>query len=83
MCLLNTQCSAPHVDVEGLWFVDLEASRPGTVGGVHETHTQQLVVVIPRPVKHNAGARQGGDVTLRIGRALGGMHYLVASEKQL
>ncbi len=64
-------CSSPHVDVKGLGFVDLEASRPGAVGGVHEAHTQQLVIVIAGPVEDNAGARQGGDVTLRVGRTLG------------
>lgn len=69
-------CSSPHVDMEGLGFVDLEASRPGTVGGVHEAHTQQLVVVITWPVENNTGARQGGDVTLRVGGTLGKIFYI-------
>lgn len=50
---------SPHVDVERLRFVDLEASGPGAVGDVHETHTQQLVVVISGPVEDDAGSRQG------------------------
>lgn len=62
--------------MKGFGFVDLEASRPGAVGGVHEAHTQQLVVVVAGPVEDNAGARQGGDVTLRVGRTLGQMYSL-------
>lgn len=65
--------------MKGLGFVDLEASRPGAVGGVHEAHTQQLVVVVAGPVEDNAGARQGGDVTLRVGRTLGQMYSLMTS----
>lgn len=64
-------CSLPHVDVKGLGFVDFEASRPGAVGGIHEAHTQQLVIVIAWPVEDDTGARQGGDVTLWVGCALG------------
>lgn len=64
-------CASPHVDMKRLGFVDLEASRPGTVGGIHETHTKELVVVVAGPVENNAGAWQGGDVTLWIGRTLG------------
>lgn len=63
--------------MEGLGFVDLEASRPGTAGGVHEAHTQQLVVVIAWPVENNTGARQGGDVTLRVGGTLGQIFSLM------
>lgn len=61
---------SPHVDVEGLGDVDLKASRPRTVGGVHEPHAQQLVIVVAGPVEDHAGARQGGDVPVWIGRAL-------------
>lgn len=60
----------PHVDMERLGLVNLEASRPGAVGVVHETHAQQLVVVVPGPVEHHAGAGQCGDVALWVGRAL-------------
>lgn len=60
----------PHVDVKRLGDVDLEASGPGTVGCVHESDTQQLVVVVTGPVEDHAGAWQGGDVALRIGCAL-------------
>lgn len=63
-------CGSPHVDVEWLWFVDLKAPRPGTVGSVHEAHTQQLVVVITGPVEDDVGAGQGGDVSLWVGRTL-------------
>lgn len=63
--------------MKGLEFVDFEASRPGAVGGVHEAHTQQLVIVIAGPVEDNAGAWQGGDVTLRVGRTLGQMYLLM------
>lgn len=59
-------CGSPHVDVKGLGLVDLEASRPGAVRGVHEAYAQQLVVVIAGPVEDNAGSRQRGDVTLRV-----------------
>lgn len=65
--------------MKGLGFVDFEASRPGAVGGVHEAHTQQLVIVIAGPVEHNAGAWQGGDVTLGVGRTLGQMYSLITS----
>lgn len=65
--------------MEGLWFVDLKASRPGAVGGVHEAHTQQLVVVITGPVEDNAGARQGGDVSLWIGSTLQQTYSLMAA----
>lgn len=61
---------APHVDVEGLGLVDLEAARPGAVWDVHESHAEQLVVVVAGPVEDHAGARQGGDVPLRVLRAL-------------
>lgn len=61
---------SPHVDVEGLVLVDLEASGPGAVGRVHQSHAQQLVVVVARPVEDRAGARQGWDVALWIGCAL-------------
>lgn len=64
-------CGSPHVDVEGLGLVDLEASRPGAVGRVHEAHAQQLVVVVARPVEDDAGAWQRGDVALWVGCALG------------
>lgn len=60
----------PHVDVKGLGDVDLEAPRPGAVGRVHEPDTQQLVVVVAGPVEDHAGAWQGGDVALWVGRAL-------------
>ena len=62
----------PHVDMEGLGLVDLEPSRPGAVGRVHEADAQQLVVVVPGPVEDHAGTRQGGDVALRVGWALAG-----------
>lgn len=69
--MMNQHCGlSPHVDVKGLEDVDLEASRPGAVGCVHEPHTQQLVVVIPGPVEDHAGAWQGGDVALWVGGAL-------------
>lgn len=63
----------PHVDVKRLGDVDFEASRPGAVGRVHESDTQQLVVVVTGPVEDHAGAWQGGDVALWIGCALGQM----------
>lgn len=63
--------------MEGLWFVNLKASRPGAIGGVHETHTEQLVVVIAGPVEDNAGAWQGGYVTLWVGRTLGQVYLLI------
>ena len=69
--MLMPESVSPHVDVEGLGFVDLEASRPGAVGSVHEANTQQLVIVVSGPVEDDAGAWQGGDVTLWIGRTLG------------
>ena len=50
--------------MEGLGLVDLEAAGPGAVLGVHEAHTQKLVVVIPGPVEDHTGTRQGGDVAL-------------------
>lgn len=56
--------------MKGLGFVDFKASRPGAVGSIHEAHTQQLVIVVAWPVEDDAGARQGGDVTLWVGRAL-------------
>lgn len=65
-----TEALIPHVDMERLGLVDLEASRPGAVGVVHESHTQQLVIVVPGPVEHHAGARRCGDVALWVGRAL-------------
>ena len=70
-------CWAPHVDVEGFWLVDLEASRPGAVGCVHEPHTEQLIVVIPGPVEDHTGAWRRGDVVLWVGCALGNhSHYV-------
>ena len=60
----------PHVDVERLGLVDLEASGPGAVSVVHEAHTQQLVVVIPGPVEHHTGAGWRRDVALGVSRAL-------------
>lgn len=63
----------PHVDVKRLGDVDLEASGPGTVGRVHESDTQQLVVVVTGPVENHAGAWQGGDVALWVGCALSHM----------
>lgn len=63
----------PHVDVEGLGFVDFEASGPGAVHIVHDAHAQQLVVVAAGPVEDHAGARQGGDVALWVGGGLGHM----------
>lgn len=60
----------PHVDVEGLWFVDFEASGPRALHVVHDAHAQQLVVVAAGPVEDHAGARQGGDVALRVGGGL-------------
>lgn len=59
--------------MKGLRLVDLKASRPGAVGRVHEANTQQLIIVIAGPVENNAGARQGGDVTLWVGCTLGQM----------
>lgn len=72
-------CNSPHVDVKGLGLVDLEAPGPGAVGGVHASHTQQLVIVVAGPVEDDAGARQGGDVTLRVGRTLGQMYSLMTN----
>lgn len=63
----------PHVNVERLGDVDLEAPRPGTVRRVHESDTQQLIIVIPGPVEDYVGAWQGGDVAFWIGCALGRM----------
>lgn len=63
-------CDSPHVDVERLELVDLEASGPGAVGRVQESNTQQLVVVVSGPVEDDAGAGQGGDVTLWVGGPL-------------
>lgn len=60
----------PHVDVEGLWFIDFEASGPGAVLVVHDANAQQLVVVAAGPVEDHTGARQGGDVALRVGGGL-------------
>ena len=56
--------------MEGIILVDFKASRPNTVGNVHQSDTQQLIVVIPRPVEHHAGTRKGGNVTFRIGCSL-------------
>lgn len=69
----------PHVDMKGLGDVDFEASGPGAVRGVHESDTQQLVVVVARPVEDNAGARQGGDVALWVSRTLTQMSSYVTS----
>ena len=60
-----------------LGFVDFKASRPGAVGGVHKAHTQQLVIVISGPVEDDAGSRQGGDVTLRVGCTLRHIYLLM------
>lgn len=65
--------------MKGLGLVDLEASRPGAVGGVHETDTKQLVVVVAGPVEDHAGAWQGGDVALGVGCTLGHVNSLVTS----
>lgn len=70
---------SPHVDMKGLGDVDFEASRPGAVRGVHESDTQQLVIVVARPVEDNAGARQGGDVALWVSRTLTQMSSYVTS----
>lgn len=59
--------------MEGLGFVDFEASGPGAVHIVHDAHAQQLVVVAAGPVEDHAGARQGGDVALWVGGGLGHM----------
>ena len=69
--LLNCVYSLPHVDMERLWFVDLKASRPCAVEGVHEAYTQQLVIVIAGPVEDNTGAGWSGDITFWVGRTLG------------
>ena len=62
--------AVPHVHVEGLGLVDLKPSRPGAVGRVHEAHTQQLVIVVPRPMEDHTGAGQRGDVAVWVGGAL-------------
>lgn len=56
----------PHIDVERFRLVDLKTSRPGAVGYIHETDTEKLIVVISRPVEHNTGSWQGGDISLWI-----------------
>lgn len=66
----------PHIDVKGFGFADLKASRPGAIGDVHKAHTQQLVIVIAWPMENNTGARQGGNITLWVGRTLGQMCLL-------
>lgn len=56
--------------MERLWFADFKPSRPGAVGYIHESNTQQLVIVISRPVEHHTGAWQCGDVSIWICCAL-------------
>lgn len=77
----NPSPRLPHVDMKRLGDVDLEAPRPGTVGDVHEPHTQQLVVVVAGPVEDHAGAWRRGDVTLWVGCPLrhGGVRVHVCS----
>lgn len=64
--------------MEGLGLVDLEASGPGAVGVVHDANAEQLVVVAAGPVEDHAGARQRGDVALRVGCSLRHMLTLYA-----
>lgn len=56
--------------MEGIILVDLKASRPNAVGDIHQSDTQELVIVIPRPMEHHTGAREGGNVTFGVGVAL-------------
>lgn len=60
----------PHVDMEGIILVDLKATRPNTIGNIHQSDTQQLIIVIPRPVENHTGTRKSGDVTFGIGCSL-------------
>lgn len=56
--------------MEGIILVDFKASRPNTIGDIHQSDTQELIIVIAGPVEHHTGTRKGGDITFRIGCSL-------------
>lgn len=56
--------------MEGIILIDFKASRPDTIGNVHQPDTQQLIVVIAWPVEDHTGSRQGGNVATGIGCSL-------------
>lgn len=74
----------PHINMERTVFVDLKAPRPDAVRNIHQSHAQQLIIVVARPVEHNAGTRKCGDVAIRIRCSLGieiGNTYPIAMKK--
>ena len=63
----------PHVDVEGVDGVEVEAARPAAVRTGHDADAEKLVEVDARPVKGEGTAGQGGQVVVN-GRLLKHTH---------
>ena len=54
----------PHVDVEGVDGVEVEAARPAAVRTGHDADAEKLVEVDARPVEGESTAGQGGQVVV-------------------